>query len=162
MLSPVLTWAQVAEGLVGARGVVPLDPPRHGSLRLPETPEVRLPGALLFQTAEEPLDQTVLLGRIGRRELLPEPVVPARLTEAATLEDEAVVAPDHRRGSIGTERPKATPLPLFLPKPAELPQHQFAVQIEIDAADQSRVPIGAQGAAAIYTGGGRLLLANLV
>jgi len=49
-----------------------------------------------------------------------------------------------------------------LPKPAELPQHQFAVQIEIDAADQSRVPIGAQGAAAIYTGGGRLLLANLV
>jgi hypothetical protein len=53
-------------------------------------------------------------------------------------------------------------LPLFLPKPAELPQHQFAVQIEIDAADESKVPIGAQGAAAIYTDGGQLFLANLV
>jgi len=39
-------------------------------------------------------------------------------------------------------------------KPAELPQRQFAVQIEIDAADESKFPIGAQGAAAIYTGGG--------
>ena len=93
---------------MGTGGVVPLDPPAHGSLRLPETPEVRLPGALLFQAAEEPLDQAILLGRIGRRELLPEPVVPAGLTKAATLEDESVVAPNYRRGSIGTERPKAT------------------------------------------------------
>jgi multidrug resistance efflux pump len=45
-------------------------------------------------------------------------------------------------------------LPLFLPKPPDLPQRQFGVQIQLDASDQSMFPIGAQGAAAIYTGGG--------
>jgi len=36
LLSPVLTRAQVAEGLVGTAGVVPLDPPAHGSWALLE------------------------------------------------------------------------------------------------------------------------------
>jgi len=45
-------------------------------------------------------------------------------------------------------------LPNFQPPPPEVPQGQFAVQIEIDERDPSRFPIGAQGAAAIYTGGG--------
>ena len=45
-------------------------------------------------------------------------------------------------------------LPRFMPRPEELPQRQFGVQIELDAPDPSKFPIGAQGAAAIYTGGG--------
>jgi len=44
-------------------------------------------------------------------------------------------------------------LPTFQPPPPKVPQGQYAVKIRFDAADQSQFPIGAQGAAAIYTGG---------
>lgn len=43
-------------------------------------------------------------------------------------------------------------LPDFEPTPPKKPQGQFAVKIVFDG-DQSKFPIGAQGAAAIYTGG---------
>jgi multidrug resistance efflux pump len=42
-------------------------------------------------------------------------------------------------------------LPNFSPTPAEVPQGQFAVAMEIDDPDQSRFPIGTQGRAAIFT-----------
>jgi multidrug resistance efflux pump len=45
-------------------------------------------------------------------------------------------------------------LPTFNPPPPDLPQGRYAVRITLDAPDQSKFPIGAQGAAAIYTGGG--------
>jgi len=35
-----------------------------------------------------------------------------------------------------------------------MPQGRFAVRIALQGADQSKFPIGAQGAAAIYTAGG--------
>ena len=44
-------------------------------------------------------------------------------------------------------------LPVFNPPPEE-PQGGFAVKIYLDGEDQQKFPIGAQGAAAIYTGGG--------
>jgi multidrug resistance efflux pump len=44
-------------------------------------------------------------------------------------------------------------LPAFNPPPEEL-QGRFAVKIHLDGEDQKKFPIGAQGAAAIYTGGG--------
>jgi len=44
-------------------------------------------------------------------------------------------------------------LPDFEPAPPQKPQGQYAVKIIFDDKDQSRFPIGAQGAAAIYTGG---------
>jgi multidrug resistance efflux pump len=44
-------------------------------------------------------------------------------------------------------------LPGFEPPPPDMPQGQYAVKIVFDGADQSRFPIGAQGAAAIYTNG---------
>jgi len=44
-------------------------------------------------------------------------------------------------------------LPKFNPSP-NVPQGQFAVQIDLDDPDQSLFPIGAQGAAAIYTSEG--------
>jgi len=45
-------------------------------------------------------------------------------------------------------------LPRFSPPPPEMPQGRFAVTILMDGPDQARFQIGAQGASAIYTGGG--------
>jgi multidrug resistance efflux pump len=44
-------------------------------------------------------------------------------------------------------------LPDFEPSPPQKPQGQYAVKIIFDDPDQSKFTIGAQGAAAIYTGG---------
>ena len=57
-----------------------------------------------------------------------------------------------KASGVGQLLPSGT-LPDFEPAPPEKPQGQFAVKIVFDGADQSRFPIGAQGAAAIYTGG---------
>jgi multidrug resistance efflux pump len=45
-------------------------------------------------------------------------------------------------------------IPVFTPPPPGTPQGRFAVKILLDAEDQSKFPIGAQGSAAIYTSGG--------
>jgi hypothetical protein len=45
-------------------------------------------------------------------------------------------------------------LPKFDPPPIPSPQGRFAVRITLEDQDQSKFPIGAQGAAAIYTDGG--------
>ena len=57
------------------------------------------------------------------------------------------------RGSGQGQMLPSGQLPTFNPPP-EGPQGQFAVQIVLDDPDQSKFPIGAQGAAAIYTTGG--------
>jgi multidrug resistance efflux pump len=46
-------------------------------------------------------------------------------------------------------------IPKFQPPPPNVPQGQYAVKIVLDDPDQSKFPIGAQGSAAIYTGGER-------
>ena len=46
-------------------------------------------------------------------------------------------------------------IPKFHPLPPTAVQGQYAVKILLDEPDQSKFPIGAQGAAAIYTGGER-------
>ena len=46
-------------------------------------------------------------------------------------------------------------IPKFQPPPPNVAQGQYAVKIILDDPDQSKFPIGAQGAAAIYTGGER-------
>jgi multidrug resistance efflux pump len=56
-----------------------------------------------------------------------------------------------KASSVGQMLPSGT-LPDFEPAPPKKPQGQFAVKIVFDG-DQSRFPIGAQGTAAIYTGG---------
>jgi len=54
-------------------------------------------------------------------------------------------------------------LPQFGPVPPVVIQGRFAVAIGLDAKDQSQFPIGAQGAAAIYTsGGGFAILRRIV
>jgi multidrug resistance efflux pump len=57
-----------------------------------------------------------------------------------------------KANGVGQLLPSGT-LPDFEPAPPTKPQGQFAVKIVFDGADQSKFPIGAQGAAAIYTGG---------
>ena len=44
-------------------------------------------------------------------------------------------------------------IPKYEPGPPNIPQGQYAVKIVIDDPDQSRFPIGAQGAAAVYVDG---------
>jgi multidrug resistance efflux pump len=46
-------------------------------------------------------------------------------------------------------------IPKFQPPPPNVPQGQYAVKIVLEDPDQSKFPIGAQGSAAIYTGGER-------
>jgi multidrug resistance efflux pump len=46
-------------------------------------------------------------------------------------------------------------IPKFQPPPPNVPQDQYAVKIVLEDPDQSKFPIGAQGSAAIYTGGER-------
>jgi multidrug resistance efflux pump len=58
------------------------------------------------------------------------------------------------RGSGAGQMLPSGSLPKFQPQPPEMPQGNFAVAILMDDEDQSRFPIGAQGAAAIYTKGG--------
>jgi multidrug resistance efflux pump len=64
----------------------------------------------------------------------------------------ARVAAIWKASGTGQLLPSGT-LPTFQPTAPETPQSQYAVKIVFDAADQSKFPIGAQGAAAIYTGG---------
>jgi multidrug resistance efflux pump len=44
-------------------------------------------------------------------------------------------------------------IPKFQPLNPNIPQGQYAVKIRLDDHDQSKFPIGAQGSAAVYTGG---------
>jgi hypothetical protein len=57
------------------------------------------------------------------------------------------------RASGEGQLPPSGILPKFDP-PIPSPQGRFAVRITLEDQDQSKFPIGAQGAAAIYTGGG--------
>lgn len=54
------------------------------------------PGTRLAKTAKEPSNHAVLLWRKERNRLLLQVIVSARLPEASTLEDQAIVAPNRR------------------------------------------------------------------
>lgn len=45
-------------------------------------------------------------------------------------------------------------IPTFMPQDPKTPQGQYAVKVRLESPDQTRFPIGAQGAAAIYTSEG--------
>ena len=57
-----------------------------------------------------------------------------------------------RANGVGQYLP-SDEIPKFQQPPPNVPQGQYAVKILMDDSDQSRFPIGAQGAAAIYTSG---------
>jgi hypothetical protein len=68
-------------------GVVPFDPLGNGGASFGEGAEVMQPDTLLFETAEEALYETILLGRIGRNELQAQPAIAASGAKAPALED---------------------------------------------------------------------------
>jgi multidrug resistance efflux pump len=57
-----------------------------------------------------------------------------------------------RASGTGQLLPSGT-LPDFEPAPPKRPQGQYALKIVLDGVDQSKFPIGAAGAVAVYTGG---------
>ena len=81
-----------------------MNPTLNNSSGMTKVPEVVLPGALFLQRAEEPFDHSVLLRRVGRDELLTQPIVPACPPEAPALEDEPVVGAHDRRSTRNTQR----------------------------------------------------------
>src|SRR5262249_34314904 len=75
---PESARAPIAQCLVWALFVVPADPRGQLTPRVVEAGEVVLPDTFFLQAAEEALDDAVLLWRVGRDELLGEPVVATR------------------------------------------------------------------------------------
>jgi multidrug resistance efflux pump len=64
----------------------------------------------------------------------------------------AKVADIWRGNGVGQYLP-SDDIPKFGPPPPNIPQGQYAVKIVMDHPDPAKFPIGAQGSAAIYTGG---------
>ncbi len=62
---------------------------------------------LLLETAQEALDDAVLFGRIESDELLAQEVIEAGGTKAPALEDQAIVAANHRVWNHRVQRTKA-------------------------------------------------------
>src|SRR5215472_3261087 len=121
---PEFPRAPIAQRLVRARLVVPVDPRPQLPPGLLVTDEVVLPDALFLETAEEALDDPVLLRCVGGDEFLGQSVVATGRPEPPTLIDESVVGADHRRGPRRAQRAEPfqarfleRPLGLFGPPP---------------------------------------------
>ena len=84
-------------------GVVPFNPLSNGRPGFGEIAKVILPHAFFLETTKEALDETVLLGCIGRDEFLAQAVIAAGGTKTPTLKDEAIVAPNYRCSAVGTQ-----------------------------------------------------------
>src|SRR5580693_10672157 len=87
-------------------GVVPLNPFSKRRASLGEAAKVVQQDALFFETTKEALDETVLLGRMGRDELLTQPLITAGGTKAPTLKDQPIIAAQHRHGTFRTNVPE--------------------------------------------------------
>jgi len=77
--------------------VVPVDPVPNDPPCLLKRLERVLPDTLVFQASKEPLNQPIPLGRIGCTELLLQPIVSTGLAKPAALENQPVIAAEHRR-----------------------------------------------------------------
>ena len=86
-----MVWGVVFEGGVGALGVVVFDVSGDRRACGGEVVKAVLPGAFLFEGADEPLAQAVLLGRVGSDVFLREAVVAHEGAVGSRAEDEAVV-----------------------------------------------------------------------
>src|SRR5215831_5545201 len=92
---PEVPRAPIAQRLVRARVVVPVDPRPQLPPGVLVADEVVLPDALFLEAAEEALDDPVLLRRVGGDELLGQSVVATGRPEPPTLIDESVVGAEH-------------------------------------------------------------------
>src|SRR5271165_440277 len=98
-----MTRAAIAKCLVWSSAVVPLNPLSNGGTRRGEGAEVMLPDTLLFETAEEAFDETVLFRGVGGDELLTQAVIAASGTKTPALKDQAIVATHHWGGTFRTQ-----------------------------------------------------------
>ena len=96
---PELVRAAIPQRLMGTALVVPVHPVLDGASCVLERVKLMLPRTFLFEAPKEPVDEAVLLGRVGRDELLVQPIVPTGSPEPPALKDQAIVAAqDRRRG----------------------------------------------------------------
>ena len=77
---------------MGSFLVVPVDPVPNDPPRLLKRLERVLPDTLVFQTSKEPLNHPILFERIGRDQLLLQPIASTGLAKSATLENQPVIA----------------------------------------------------------------------
>jgi hypothetical protein len=84
-----------------------VNPPSNGSSGFGEVAEIVLPNTLLFKAAKEALDHAILLGRIGRDELLAQAIIAARGAKAPALKDQTIIAAHHRGRTIRTQGTEA-------------------------------------------------------
>ena len=105
-MSPVLGGGLVVQGLVWSVLVVEADPATDRAAGLLEGLERVLPDALFFQASEEAFDHPILLGGVGRDDLLGEAVIATGRAEASALEDQAVVRTYDRCFAGRSQRPK--------------------------------------------------------
>jgi len=66
-----------------------------------------LPAAFLLEAPEEPLDDSVLFGRVGRDGFVAKSVVPASPPKSSTLENQPVVAANDGRLVLRAKRSEA-------------------------------------------------------
>ena len=78
-----------------APAVVPLDPLPDRRFRLGKVVKTVLPNTLLFQAAEESLDDPVSFGRVWSDQILRQSVFSSSYPEPEALEDQPVVASHH-------------------------------------------------------------------
>ncbi len=86
-----MAWGVVVEGGVGALGVVVFDVSSNRRASVGEVVKAVLPGAFLFEGADEPLAQPVLFWRVGSDVFLREAVVAHKSTVGSRVEDLPVV-----------------------------------------------------------------------
>jgi len=83
--------------------VVPLQPVSNGEASFLKRLKDMLSDTLFFETAKEPLDDSVLFRRVGCNKFLPQPIVPVGLAKPATLTNQPIVTAEDRC-THGTER----------------------------------------------------------
>src|SRR5258708_36345846 len=98
-------------------GVVPFDPLGNSSASFGEAAKVMQPDALFLETTKEALDEAILLWRIGRNELLAQPVIAAGGGQTAALGQEAPIPAVAPRANVTAPSGAARP-----PSPTELPR----------------------------------------
>jgi hypothetical protein len=77
---------------MGPLMVVPLQPVPNDPARFLKRLKRVLPDTLLLETPKESLNDSILLRRVGRDELLLQSVVATGLPKPTTLKDQAIVA----------------------------------------------------------------------
>jgi len=92
LLRAILDRAPISDGAMGPFFVAPVNQVSNDPPRLLKRLERVLPDTLVFQASKEPLNQPILLGRIGCNELLLQPIVSTGLAKPATLENQPVIA----------------------------------------------------------------------